>query len=190
MGSILFSPEGVNLFVAGERSSIDAFIDFLKNDNMFGGCFSDIIVKESISNSQPHKRIVVRLKNEIITMKHPMIVSPSAERAPHVDPTTLKKWLDQGHDDDGRALVLLDTRNQFEVEIGTFDGAVQLGIEKFSEFPQAFDSTTEDIKNELQNKTVVSFCTGGIRCEKSRLVFARERYSQCLSAKWWHLEIF
>lgn len=174
MGSILFSPEGINLFVAGERTATDAFLHFLRTDEMFGGRFADIIVKESVSETQPHKRIVVRLKSEIITMKHPMVVQPTDERAPAVEPAQLKRWLDQGHDDEGRELLLLDTRNEFEVNIGTFDEAIHFKIEKFSEFPKAFDDTKSSINEALQNKTVVSFCTGGIRCEKAAL-FLRER---------------
>ncbi|MFN8554406.1 MAG: sulfurtransferase [Candidatus Obscuribacterales bacterium] len=174
MGSILFSPEGINLFVAGERAATDAFLYFLRTDEMFGGRFTDLIVKESVSNTQPHKRIVVRLKSEIITMKHPMVVQPTDQRAPYVEPSQFKRWLDQGHDDEGRELLLLDTRNEFEVNIGTFDDAIHLKIEKFSEFPQAFDDTKSSINDALKNKTVVSFCTGGIRCEKAAL-FLKER---------------
>lgn len=174
MGSILFSPEGINLFVAAERPAIDAFIHYLRTDKMFAGRFADLIIKESISEKQPHKRIVVRLKSEIITMKHPMVVHPLDERAPSVEPARLKQWLDQGHDDSGREIVLLDTRNDFEVKIGTFDESIHFGIEKFSEFPQAFTDTAGDIKEDFQNKTVVSFCTGGIRCEKAAL-FLKEK---------------
>jgi UPF0176 protein len=169
MGSILFSPEGINLFVAAGREAINSFIEFLRTDEMFEGRFSDLIIKESASEKQPHKRIVVRIKGEIITMKHPMMVNPLDERAPAVEPAKLKKWLDQGHDDDGREIFLLDTRNDFEVNIGTFEDSIHFGIEKFSEFPQAFNDTEDDIKHQMQNKTVVSFCTGGIRCEKATL---------------------
>ncbi len=174
MGSILFSPEGINLFVAAERPAIDEFVQYLRTDKMFEGRFTDLIIKESVSEKQPHKRIVVRMKSEIITMKHPMVVHPLDERAPAVEPARLKKWLDQGHDDDGREIVLLDTRNDFEVKIGTFDQSIHFGIEKFSEFPQAFTDTESDIKKEFENKTVVSFCTGGIRCEKAAL-FLKEK---------------
>lgn len=174
MGSILFSPEGINLFVAAELPAIYAFIHYLRTDKMFAGRFADLIIKESISEKQPHKRIVVRLKSEIITMKHPMVVHPLDERAPSVEPARLKQWLDQGHDDSGREIVLLDTRNDFEVKIGTFDESIHFGIEKFSEFPQAFTDTAGDIKEDFQNKTVVSFCTGGIRCEKAAL-FLKEK---------------
>jgi UPF0176 protein len=173
MGSILFSPEGINFFVAGEREGIEAFIQFLRHDEMFEGRFADLVIKESVSERQPHKRIVVRMKSEIITMKHPMRIGPSDERAPAIEPSKLKKWLDQGHDDSGREVILLDARNDFEVKIGTFEESINFGIEKFSQFPQAFHDTEDNIKEELQNKTVVSFCTGGIRCEKAAL-FLRE----------------
>lgn len=172
LGSILLSPEGINLFLAGDRAGIDSFGQFLRHNEMFGARFTDIAIKESISENQPFRRIVVSIKNEIITMKHPTI-SPAKLRAPSIAARTLKKWLDQGHDDNGRELVLLDTRNDFEVNIGTFEGAIDFGIEKFSRFPQAFHDTTDDIKNDLRDKTVVSFCTGGIRCEKAAL-FLRE----------------
>lgn len=172
MGSFIIAPEGVNFFMAGERSSVDAFLDFLRNDEMFSGRFKNIDVKESISDDQPFRRMVVRLKKEIITMKHPMIC-PGEMRAPSVDAKTLKRWLDQGHDDSGRKVVLLDTRNNFEVEIGTFNGALNLQIEQFSDFPNAVVGTAGDIRAELQDKTIVSFCTGGIRCEKAAL-FLRE----------------
>jgi UPF0176 protein len=168
MGNILLSQEGINLFVAGERGPVDQFLQYLKGDPFFAGRFSDIPVKESISDHQPFRRIVVRVKDEIITMKHPMI-DPTAERAPAVEPKTLKVWLDQGHDDNGREIVLLDTRNDYEVQIGTFEGALHFGIDKFSEFPDAIRRTTGDTKEQLQNKTIVSFCTGGIRCEKAAL---------------------
>lgn len=172
LGSFIIAPEGVNFFMAGERSFVDAFLDFLQSDEIFAGRFKNIDVKESISDHQPFKRMVVRLKKEIITMKHPMIC-PGETRAPSVDAKTLKRWLDQGHDDDGRKVVLLDTRNNFEVEIGTFNGALNLQIEQFSDFPNAVAGTAGDIREELQDKTIVSFCTGGIRCEKAAL-FLRE----------------
>lgn len=167
MGNILLAPEGINIFVAGERDKTSAFLDYLRNDPVFEGRFTDLVFKESMSERQPFKRIVVRQKKEIITMKHPTIV-PGTERAPAVEPLALKKWLEQGHDDDGKEVVLLDTRNNYEVAIGTFDGAVNLEIDNFSAFPEAFRES-EQLKN-LKDKTIVSFCTGGIRCEKAALL--------------------
>lgn len=169
LGSILLAPEGINVFLAGARASIDAYLEFLRHDPLFAGRFTDIQAKESLTDYQPFKRMVVRIKKEIITMKYPMI-RPADTRASAVDAKTLKRWLDQGHDDNGREVVLLDTRNQYEVDIGTFNGARSLQIDFFSEFPQALENTTGDTKSDLENKTIVSFCTGGIRCEKAVLL--------------------
>jgi UPF0176 protein len=80
-----------------------------------------------------------------------------------VRPADLKRWLDQGHDDEGRPVVMLDTRNAFEVAVGTFDNAVEYNIDKFSDFRRPWPRTAT-----LEGKTVVSFCTGGIRCERPR----------------------
>jgi UPF0176 protein len=106
----------------------------------------------------------VRLKREIITMKLPDI-RPSAGRAPAVTARQLKQWLDQGHDDQGLQVKLLDTRNAFEIDHGTFKDAIDYRIEKFSDFAQAVDAH----KHDLLGKRIVTFCTGGIRCEKAAI---------------------
>lgn len=165
-GTIVLAREGINLFLAGTREAIDDFLRFLKGERFAPGQFCDLDVKESLSDSQPFRKMVVRVAKEIITMRHPTI-RPADERASAVEPETLKKWLDQGHDDDGREVVLLDTRNAFEVEIGTFENAKTFEIEKFSEFPEVIRSLAQS--RELDDKTIVSFCTGGIRCEKAAL---------------------
>lgn len=159
-GTILLSPEGINLFLAGPRESIDQFLAFLRSDPRF----ADVEVKESVSEKQPFNRMLVRLKREIITMKHPLI-KPELGRAPAVEATTLKRWLDHGHDDQGKPVVMLDTRNAFEVDVGTFENTIDYRIEKFSEFP----AIIEREKESLNDKTIVTFCTGGIRCEKAAI---------------------
>ena len=159
-GTILLSPEGINLFLAGTRSSVDQFLAFLRADTRF----ADIPVKESLSEKQPFNRMLVRLKREIITMKNPLI-KPELGRAPAVEAQTLKRWLDQGHDDQGKPVVMLDTRNAFEVDVGTFENTLDYRIEKFSEFP----AIIEREKETLNDKTIVTFCTGGIRCEKAAI---------------------
>jgi len=118
-------------------------------------------------DKQPFRKMIVRVAREIITMHHPTI-RPEAGRALSVDAVTLKQWLAQGHDDEKRELVLLDTRNKFEVDMGTFEGAVDLGIAMFGEFPKEVRQTM-DADKSLKDKTIVSFCTGGIRCEKAAL---------------------
>src|SRR6478672_561017 len=139
-GTILLSPEGINLFLAGLREPIDRFLAWLRADARF----ADLQVKESYSDKQPFTRMLVKLKAEIITMKHPLI-KPEEGRAPAVEPKTLKRWLDQGHDDNGKPVVMLDTRNAFEVDVGTFDNTIDYRIEKFSEFPDVVAQHKEEL---------------------------------------------
>lgn len=129
-GTVLLAPEGINIFLAGTREAIDGIVGWLRADPRF----ADLNPKESLSDHQPFRRLLVRLKKEIITMRHPLI-RPEDGRAPSVSPADLKRWLDQGHDDEGRPVVMLDTRNGFEVAVGTFRNAVDYGITKFTEFP-------------------------------------------------------
>jgi UPF0176 protein len=160
-GTILLAGEGINLFLAGEPEALRAFLGELRRDPRL----ADLQGKESWSDAVPFRRMLVKHKREIIRMNHPAI-RPDAGRAPALPARTLARWLDAGRDDAGRPLVLLDTRNAFEVEHGTFEGAVDWRLAKFSEFPQALREHACD----LQGATVVSFCTGGIRCEKAALV--------------------
>jgi UPF0176 protein len=164
LGTILLAPEGINLFLAGAPDAIRAFLDRLRADARFAG----LQAKESWSHGQPFRKLLVKVKREIIRMDHPAI-RPAQGRAPAIDALTARRWLDQGHDDEGRPVVALDTRNAFEVDHGTFEGAIDWRLAKFSEFPRALDAH----KAELEGKTVVSFCTGGIRCEKAA-IYMRE----------------
>lgn len=159
-GTVLLAEEGINLFLAAEPASIHDFLAWLRQDARF----ADLHAKESGSATQPFHKLLVKIKPEIIRMNHPAI-RPSAGRAPAVDAATLKRWLDAGHDDGGRPVVMLETRNTYEVEAGTFRNAIDWRLEKFTEFPQAVLAHRE----ELAGKTVVSFCTGGIRCEKAAI---------------------
>lgn len=163
-GTILLAPEGINLFIAGTPEAAGEFVDYLRGDPLFEGKFADLPFKESFSDTQPFRRMLVKRKREIITMKKPAI-QPELGRAPSVDAPTLKRWLDEGRDDEGRPVVMLDTRNAFEVDVGTFDAAVDYRITKFSEFPAVIEANRE----QFEGKTVVSFCTGGIRCEKAAI---------------------
>ena len=159
-GTILLSPEGINLFLAGLREPIDRFLAWLRADPRF----ADLEVKESYSEKQPFTKMLVKLKPEIITMKM-QLIQPEKGRAPAVEAKTLKRWLDQGHDDNGKPVVMMDTRNAFEVDVGTFERTIDYRIEKFSEFPDV----VAQHKEELDGKTIVTFCTGGIRCEKAAI---------------------
>ena len=160
-GTILLAEEGINLFLAGPADAVRGFVAQLHQDARF----ADIAPKESWSASQPFRKMLVKVKGEIIRMNHPTI-RPANGRAPAVAPATVRRWLEQGVDDNGRPVVTLDTRNDFEVDHGTFEGAIDWRITKFTEFPAALQAH----KAELQDKTVVSFCTGGIRCEKAAIL--------------------
>jgi len=163
-GTILLAEEGINLFLAGSAGDVRGFINQLHTDARF----ADIAPKESWSVTQPFRKMLVKVKREIIRMNHPTI-RPAEGRAPAVDAHTAKRWLDQGHDDEGRPVVTLDTRNTYEVDEGTFAGAIDWRLNKFTEFPDALQAH----KADLADKTVISFCTGGIRCEKAA-IYMRE----------------
>ena len=157
-GTILVAPEGVNLFLAGPEHGVEAVLDVLRDDTRFDG----IIVKRSWSRAQPFGRLKAKVKPEIITFRRHG-TAPIEERAPAVEPPTLARWIAQGHDDAGRRLVLLDTRNREEFGHGTFENALTLPIDNFTDLPAALEPHRE----ALADATVVSFCTGGIRCEKA-----------------------
>jgi len=165
-GTLLLAHEGINLFMAGEEAALRGWIArALHAEPPFAG----LPTKDSFSDAMPFRRLKVKIKNELIRMNHPTI-QPQQGRAASVAPATLARWLAQGRDDAGREVALLDTRNAFEVDAGTFEGAHDWRLAKFSDFPAAFDAR----RAELEGKTVVSFCTGGIRCEKAAL-YMRER---------------
>jgi UPF0176 protein len=151
-GTILLGAEGINLSLAGAPEHIHAFkADFLQDVR-----FCHMTFRESESAIQPFKRMKVKIKKEIITMGEPT-VRPEMVRAPSISPKELKTWLDEARD-----ITILDTRNDYEVQFGTFEGAVNLHLNDFGEFPKASETVNRD-------KPVVMFCTGGIRCEKAAL---------------------
>jgi len=159
-GTVLVAGEGLNLFLAGEDVAVHAFLDALRADPRF----ASIAVKASRSRAQPFARLKVKIKPEIIAFRRDD-AAPLDGRAPAVPPDVLARWIAQGHDDSGRRLVLLDTRNREEVGYGTFAGALALPIDNFTELPDALAPH----RDALADATVVSFCTGGIRCEKAAL---------------------
>lgn len=152
-GTILLSREGINLFLAGIPSSVHTFLDELRAHPEF----SDFQIKESLSDRQPFNRMLVRLKKEIIAFGI-QDIQPLIKTSKRVSPETLKQWLDEG-----KPITLLDTRNNYEVGVGTFKGAIPANIDDFRHFPEAVNKLPEDLKH----RTIVTFCTGGIRCEKA-----------------------
>jgi UPF0176 protein len=171
LGTILVAEEGINCFLAGSAEAIEAFVTWLRSDARF----ASMPVKYSDSANVPFKRLRVKRKREIISFRREGI-APEAARAPAVSPETLARWLRNGVDDAGRALCLLDTRNAQEVAYGTFEGALTLPIGSFTQLPEALEAHRES----MQGKTIVSFCTGGVRCEKSVLWMRDAGYENVL----------
>ncbi len=161
-GTMLLASEGISLFLAGFEADVRRFVAALQSDPRF----ADMQPKESWSDAVPFKRLLVKIKPEIIRMNMPMIRPDQTKRAPALAPEVLRRWLDRGVDDAGRPVVMLDTRNDFEVGHGQFEGAVHWQLQKFSDFPAALQTH----RVALQGKTVVSYCTGGIRCEKAAML--------------------
>ncbi len=152
-GTILLSVEGVNLFVAGSEPGIDRLMGRLRQ---LPG-LEDFVGKISVSDDQPFRRMLVRIKKEIISFGVEGVV-PGKRTSAKLSAKELKRWLDEG-----RKITLLDTRNDYEVKLGSFTGAVVPDIRTFREFPNA----VRELPQEMKDETIVMFCTGGIRCEKA-----------------------
>ncbi len=163
-GTILLSTEGINLFVAGAADSIELLLARLKAIPGLEG----LEPKVSISETQPFNRMLVRLKKEIISFGVEA-VRPADYTSPKLTARELKRWLDEG-----RTVTLLDTRNDYEVKLGTFKNALIPHINTFREFPEA----VRKLPAELKEQPVVMFCTGGIRCEKAGPFMELEGYKQ------------
>ena len=152
-GTILLAPEGINAFLAGAETAVRSFLALLDDDARF----ANLNIKESWSETVPFARLKIKLKNEIVTFRQAGL-NPVSNPAPAMSPIELKRRLDSGE-----PIVLLDTRNDVEVAKGTFKNALFWGNRNFTEFA---DVARQHV-DELRDKTVVSFCTGGIRCEKA-----------------------
>ncbi|MBY5986501.1 rhodanese-related sulfurtransferase [Roseovarius atlanticus] len=151
-GSLLLAQEGVNGTIAGPRAGIDAVLAHIQG---LPGC-GDLEWKESTAASQPFRRLKVRLKKEIVTMGQPD-VDPVARVGHYVAPA---EWNELIQSPD---VAVIDTRNDYEVAIGTFQGAIDPKTDSFRDFPAWWEKN----KHRFHNKRIAMFCTGGIRCEKS-----------------------
>ncbi len=152
-GTVLLAPEGINFFLAGPRPALAAALSVLRSVPGL----EDLNPKESPSSEQPFRRMLVKIKREIIAFGVAG-VDPAGSPAPRLRPSELRRWIEEG-----RTFTLLDTRNHYEVRMGTFKGAVAPPIWNFRDFPAALESLPEATKRH----PVVTFCTGGIRCEKA-----------------------
>lgn len=175
-GTILLSPEGINLFVAGSPSVVQ---DFLNDLRSLPG-LADLEAKLSPSDHQPFTRMLVRLKKEIIALGQPEI-QPETYTSRKISAPALKQALDQGE-----PLLLLDVRNDYEVELGTFEEAVPIGLDHFRDFPEVAANLPADWKR----KKIVMFCTGGIRCEKAGPVMERLGFQDVLQLEGGILKYF
>jgi UPF0176 protein len=160
-GTILLSHEGINISLAGASSQMACFLEFLKQDPRF----NTMSFHHSNSQSQVFKKLKIKLKKEIISM-HRDEIDATSNRGPSIKPNTLKAWLDEKKD-----FILLDTRNRYELDFGSFAGAKDLGLSHFSEFPTAIDKLDKQ-------KPIVMFCTGGVRCEKASLYMLNHGFNQ------------
>ena len=155
-GTVLLAPEGMNFYVAGPASSIDGFVQFLGKDKRFAG----IGIKRSFTDYQPFNRLNIRIKKEIISVGLDNI-RPADTTGPSIGPAAFKTMLDSGE-----FVHVLDTRNEYEMRIGTFENAINLHLPSFRDFPAAVAELPPSMKDE----PIVMFCTGGIRCEKASAI--------------------
>ena len=152
-GTVLISSKGINFSVSGTINNIDKFIFFIHSDNRF----ADVDVKITYNDYQPFRKMLVRIKKEIISMGIEKI-NPFQFTGQKISPKELNNKLNNNEE-----IVLLDTRNEYEVRLGTFKNAIDLNLDSFRDFPKEI----EKLRQKLKGKEVVMFCTGGIRCEKA-----------------------
>lgn len=160
-GRILIATEGINGTLAGPADEVDKYVAALKADQRF----SDIEFKVSAGDAGTFPKLVVKVRPEIVTLNAGPI---SADRENHLSPSEWKKMMEQDPD-----VVLLDIRNRFESAAGRFEDAVVCDIEHFRELPRYLDRL-----QDLKEKTVLMYCTGGIRCEKASTLFKREGFNR------------
>ena len=162
-GTLLLAEEGLNGTLAGTRSAIDELLNFLKSD----GRLANLEYKESYSDEIPFHRTKVKLKKEIVTMGQPDI-KPSDRSGIRVEP---EQWNEIISDPE---VLLIDTRNEYEYQIGTFKDAVSPDTTNFREFPEYVTSQL----NPATTKKVAMFCTGGIRCEKASAYMLEQGFEE------------
>ena len=162
-GTMLISKNGINFSLAGTQQATDTIIAFLEEDNRF----INIPLKVTYSETQPFRRMKVRLKKEIISLGRKDI-NPREFTGERISPQDLKNLLDNKED-----VLVLDTRNEYETRVGKFENAIDLNLDTFRDFPKAIESLPEEYKD----KQIVMYCTGGIRCEKASAVMMKAGFA-------------
>jgi UPF0176 protein len=155
-GSVLLAREGINGTVAGTPEAIDALVGELQHGPLFGGRLDNLELKFSSSSTMPFGRMKVRLKKEIVTLGDAE-VDPTRRVGTYVDPADWNALIAASD------TLVIDTRNAFEVAMGTFEGAVDPGIRSFGQFKEFAAQHLDPAKH----RKIAMFCTGGIRCEKA-----------------------
>jgi len=155
-GTILIAPEGINGTIEGSKDNIEKFLETLKNNKSF----SDIIPKYSYSSKDSFNRMKVRLKKEIVTIGNTE-VNPNKYIGKYIEPNDWNELISDPN------TILIDTRNAYEVAIGTFKGAINPKTKSFRDLPNWIKNNLENVDDDYKNKKIAMFCTGGIRCEKS-----------------------
>ena len=162
-GTMLISKNGINFSLAGTKEATDTIITFMEEDNRF----LNIPLKITYSETQPFRRMKVRLKKEIISLGRKDI-NPRELTGERITPQDLKNLLDNKED-----VLVLDTRNEYETRVGKFENAIDLNLDTFRDFPKAIESLPEEYKD----KQIVMYCTGGIRCEKASAVMMKAGFA-------------
>ena len=162
-GTVLISSKGLNFSISGSKENINEFIPYLRADKRF----NDIDIKTTYNDYQPFRKMLVRVKKEIISMGIDDI-DPFEFTGEKISPSELHMKLNSETD-----IVLLDTRNEYEVRLGTFENAIDLNLDSFRDFPKEI----ANLKKELQNKEIVMFCTGGVRCEKASALMLKNGFN-------------
>ena len=171
-GTILLANEGINGTISGKEKDILNFHKFIKNDDKFLNVFKNLEYKASWSDGNPFYRMKVRLKKEIVTLGIPEI-SPAKKVGIYIKP---KEWNALISDPD---IILIDARNQYEVDIGTFRNAINPKTTSFREFPEYVKKNL----NQQKNKKIAMFCTGGIRCEKASAYLNQKGFKNVFQLK-------
>ncbi len=162
-GSVYLSPNGINFSLAGSEEAIEQYLIFMEEDARF----LDIPLKKTYSETQPFRRMKVRLKKEIISLGREDI-NPRELTGDYISPQELYAMYENNED-----VIVLDTRNEYETRVGLFENAVDLQLDTFRDFPQAI----EELPEEYKEKQIVMYCTGGIRCEKASAVMLKAGFS-------------
>jgi UPF0176 protein len=168
-GTVLLAPEGINASISGQDTSVQDFLDAIQAIPAIG----PLELKDNESELSAFRRMLVKVKKEIVTM-HKEGLEPATSTGHFLSPEEFKSWMDQGKD-----LILVDTRNHYEYALGTFHNAIDPKTKSFSEFPEWVEKNLSDKKDA----TIVTFCTGGIRCEKATAHMKQQGFNNVYQIK-------